>query len=53
VRTERDEPVDCRRCGRPLDLASAGDVDYLTIAVRERFRRQARIAADARRFVRP
>ena len=54
VRAERSTaPVECRRCGRTLDLASAGDVDYLTTAVRERFQRDARTAAAARRFVRP
>ena len=53
VRAERTHPVECRRCGRDLDLALAGDVDYLTSAVRERFQRDARSAADARRFVRP
>ena len=47
VRAGRSGPVECRRCGRDLDVASAGDVDHLTTAVRERFRRDARSAADA------
>ena len=53
VRTTREEPVECRHCGRELDLAPAGDVGYLTAAVRERFARDARNGASAKRFVRP
>ena len=53
VRAERSNaPVECRGCGRALELATAGDVGYLTTAVRERFQRDARSAATARRFVR-
>jgi ribosomal protein S27E len=52
VRTTSDEPVGCRHCGRALDLAPAGDVRYLTAAVRARFARDARSGASAKRFVR-
>jgi len=52
VRTTSDEPVECRHCGRALDLAPAGDVGYLTAAVRERFARDARAGASVKRFVR-
>jgi hypothetical protein len=53
VRTSREEPVECRHCGCELDLAPAGDVRYLTAAVRERFARDARSGGAVKRFVRP
>jgi hypothetical protein len=52
VRATREEPVECRHCGRDLDLAPAGDVRYLTAAVRERFARDARAGGAPKRFVR-
>jgi len=53
VRAESAKPLDCRRCGHELDLSTAGDVRYLTSAVREHLAREARMDATARRFVRP
>ena len=52
VRATREEPVTCRHCGRALDLAPAGDVGYLTAAVRERFARDARAGGTPKRFIR-
>jgi ribosomal protein S27E len=53
VRAQHTQPVECRRCGRALDLAAAGDVGYLTTAVRERLRRDARSGGAARRPPQP
>jgi ribosomal protein S27E len=53
VRATSTGPIECRHCGRELELTPAGDVGYLTSAVREQFARDARASATMKRFVRP
>ena len=53
VRAAGTDPIECRHCGRELELTPAGDMRHLTSAVRERFARDARLTAGAKRFVRP
>ena len=52
ARTTSDERVECRHCGRDLELAHAAEVSFLTAAVRERFARDARAGGSVKRFVR-
>jgi hypothetical protein len=52
MRTETEREIACRHCGTTLDPTAGGDVRYLTGAVRERFRHDARLNAGRRRFVR-
>ena len=51
VRAESTNPPPCRGCGEPLDDA-LGDVQLLTVAVRERFARDSARTAGMARFVR-
>ena len=44
--------VTCRRCGTALDPMLAGEARFLAGAVRERFKRDARLSAGRPRFVR-
>ena len=49
---QRRAPSSAATAAATLDLAHAGDVRFLTAAVRERFARDARAGASVKRFVR-
>jgi ribosomal protein S27E len=52
VRAHQEADVPCRHCGTALAPMSGSDVRLLTVAVRERFARDARLNAGRPRFIR-
>ena len=52
VRASREQEMECRHCGAPLDPATGSEIRLLSGAVRERFARDAQLTAGHKRFVR-